>query len=208
MYLFSRSRHLNSASARQSIAAAIEGAGLVYNITGMELSVWTTIASPDVGLISWSAMFDHLDDLATANQKLGESAEWGDWIENNDTLYEGPSEDSLIQLVHGTPDPERTVNFVSVTTAVCANGKLGAGIAAGIELAEAATKITDTPIIFGVAQTGLYGRVVWFAGAESMRETEEAEAALLGDPSWVQLVDQHGSSFQAGGESAWYQRLS
>jgi hypothetical protein len=208
MYLFSRSRHLNTASARQSIASAIEGAGLVNNITGMEFSVWTTFASPDVGRLVWSAMFEHLEDFQVAGQKLGESDEWNDWIENSDKLYEGPAEDALIQLVHGTPDPERTVNFVAVTTAVCANGKLGAGMAAGIEVAETATKITGTPVIFGAARTGPYGGVVWFGGAESMRETEEVEAALFADPSWVQLVDQNGSSFQAGAETAWYQRLS
>jgi hypothetical protein len=207
MYVFSRSRHLNTASARQSIASAVEGAGLARAITGLEFSVWTTFASTDVGLIVWSAMFEHLTDLEAAGQKLGESDEWNDWIDNSDQLYEGRSEDTLVQLVHGTPDLDRTVNFVSATTAVCANGMLAAGIAAGIEIAEAASKIIDAPVIFGIAQTGVYGRVAWFAGAESMRETEEAGAALLADPSWVRLVDRHGSCFQSGAETAWYQRV-
>src|SRR5262245_53933874 len=104
MYLFSRSRHLKTASARQSIASAIGAAGLANEITGLEFSVWTTFASPDVGLLSWSAMFEHLDDLQAAGQKLSESDEFNDWIENSDNLYEGPSQDALIQLIHGTPD--------------------------------------------------------------------------------------------------------
>jgi hypothetical protein len=207
MYLFSRSRHLKSAFARQSIASAIEGAGLVKNITGTEFSVWTTFASPDVGRLVWSAMFEHLDDLQAAGQKLGESVEWNDWIENSDSLYDGPSEDALIQVVHGEPDPDRTVNFVSVTNALCANGKLAAGMAAGVEIAEMATKVTGIPVSFGALQTGRFGGVVWFTGAESMRETEEAEAALAADPTWMQLVDSHGGTYQTGAESAWYQRL-
>jgi hypothetical protein len=207
MYLFSRSRHLKSASARESIASAIEGAGLVKNISGMDFSVWTTFASPDVGRLVWSAMFEHLDDLQAAGQTLGESVEWNDWIESSDALYDGPSEDSLIHIVHGAPDPDRTVNFVAVTTALCANGKVAAGMAAGVEIAETATKITGIPVSFGALETGPFGGVVWFSGAESMRETEEATAALATDPSWVQLVDSHGATFQTGAGSAWYQRL-
>jgi hypothetical protein len=94
-----------------------------------------------------------------------------------------------------------------VTTALCANGKVAAGMAAGVEIAETATKITGIPVSFGALETGPFGGVVWFAGAESMRETEEATAALATDPSWVQLVDSHGATFQTGAESAWYQRL-
>jgi hypothetical protein len=35
----------------------------VKSITGTDFSVWTTFASPDVGRLVWSAMFEHLDDL-------------------------------------------------------------------------------------------------------------------------------------------------
>lgn len=207
MYLFSRFRHVNSASVREGVAAAVEVAGMASTITGLDISTWMTFASREVGLISWSAMFDGLDDLAAATQKLAESGEYGDWIDAHDTLFEGPAEDGLIQLLHGAPDPGRTVNFVSVTTAVCVNGKLSAAMAAGVEFAELASKITAPPTIFGVSRTGLYGGVVWLSAGETLGELEQGEAALAADPSWVQLLDQHGPLFGPGVENIWHQRL-
>jgi hypothetical protein len=207
MYLFNRSRHVNSASVREGVAAAVEVAGMASTITGFDISAWMTVASRDVGLISWSAMFESLDDLAAANQKLAESSEYGDWIDAHDALFEGRAEDGLSQLVHGAPDPERTVNFVSATTAVCVNGKLSAAMAAGVEFAELASKITAPPTIFAAYRTGLYGGVMWLSAGETLGELEQGEAALSADPAWVQLLDQHGPLFGPGVETALFQRL-
>jgi hypothetical protein len=207
MYVFNRSRHVNSASVRGGVAAAVEVAGMATTITGLDVSAWMTFASREVGLVSWSAIFGGLDELAAATQKLSESSEYGDWVDAHDTLFEGPTEDSLIRLVHGAPDPDRTVNFVTATSAVCVNGKLGAAMAAGVELAELASKIASPPTILGVSRTGLFGGLVWLSAGETLAELEQADAALWSDPSWAQLVDQHGPLFEPGVETAWFQRL-
>jgi hypothetical protein len=207
MYLFSRARHVNSASVREAVAAAVEVAGMASTITGLDVSTWMTFASREVGLISWTAMFDRLDDLAAATQKLAESSEYGDWIDAHDKLYDGPSTDGLIQMVHGAPDPERTVNFVSATTAVCVNGKLSAAMAAGVEFAELATKITAPPTVFAASRTGPYGGVAWISAGETLGELERGQEALAADPSWVQLLDQHGSLYGPDVETTLYQRL-
>lgn len=208
MYLASRFRHVNSASMREGVAAAVEAAGMASTITGLQVSAWTTVASPDSNLICWSAMIDHLADLDAANRTLGESTEFGDWLDAHDKFFDGRTEDGLVQVVHGTPDPARTVNVVMATQAVCAYGSLGSAMAAGVELAETATKITGIPTLFGALRTGLYGNVIWFAGTESLAELETTENALAADPSWLELVDQHGSLFQPGGETTWFQRLA
>ena len=207
MYLFNRSRHVNNGSVREGVGAALEVAGMASTITGLDVSAWMAFASREVGLISWSAMFDGLDELGAATQKLAESSDYGDWIDAHDALFEGPLEDSLIQVVHGAPDPQRTVNFVSATTGVCANGKLSAAMAAGVEIAEIASKITSIPMIFAVSRTGLYGGVVWLSAFETLGELEQGEAALSADPSWVQLLDQRGPLFGPGVETALFQRL-
>ena len=76
--------------------------------------------------------------------------------------------------------------------------ELSAGLAAGVELAEAFTKITGSPILFAVRRTGLYGGVVWIAGSESLGALAAAEETLFADPSWAPLVDRHGSGVRAG----------
>ena len=208
MYLFSRFRHVNSASMREGVAAAVEVAGMASTITGLDVGAWMTIASREVARINWSAMFENLDELQAATEKLAGSTEYGDWVDAHDKLFDGPAEDALLQIVHGAPDPDRTVNFVAGIEAVCANGKLSAGLAAGVELAEAFTKISGSPILFAVRRTGLYGGVVWIAGAESLGALAALEETLFADPSWAPLVDQHGPAFEPGGETVWFQRLS
>jgi hypothetical protein len=208
MYLFSRFRHVNSASIREGVAAAVEVAGMASTITGLDVGAWMTIASPDVARVNWSAMFENLDELQTATEKLAASTDYGDWVDAHDNLYDGPTEDALVQIVHGAPDPERTVNYVAGVETVCANGKLSAGLSAGVELAEAFTKITGSPILFAVRRTGLYGGVLWISGAETLGELGALEETLFADSSWAPLVDQHGPAFEPGGETVWFQRLS
>jgi hypothetical protein len=207
MYLFSRFRHVNSASAPEAVAAAVQVAGMITTATGFEMSAWMTVASREVGRINWSVMFEHLSDLEDANRTLTAMPEYADFVRANDKLFDGPAEDVLSQIVHGEPDPERTVNVVMGTRATCANGMLGAGMAGGVELAEAFTRITGAPMLFGSSVTGLYGGVVWIAGVADMAEAEAAVTAVNSDPAWVALVDQNGPYYQPGGETIMFQRL-
>jgi len=208
MYLFSRFRRVNSASAREAVAAAVEVAGMASTISGLPISSWITIASPEVGRINWSTTFEHLADFQAANDKLNDSKDYGDWADAHDKLFDGPAEDALMQIIHGVPDPDRTVNFVAGTRVVCATGKVGEATAAGVELAELATKISGQPMLVGATLTGLYGAMVFISGGESLAVAEEAQAALGADPSWLSFLDDHAALFQPGAETTWFQRLS
>ena len=103
MYLFSRSRQLNPANARKGAGLAVEIGQKVREITGLDLSVWTTALSTDVGMISWVALVEHLTDLEAATDKLAVDGAFGDLIEQNDALFVGPATDTLSQLVSGMP---------------------------------------------------------------------------------------------------------
>jgi len=181
---------------------------MASTITGLEVSTWTTVASRDVGLVVWSVALDNVGQLEAANGRLAESGEYGDWVDAHDHLFDGTTEDSLIQVMHSAIDPQRSVNVVFISTAVCANGKMAAAMQAGVEFAETITKISGLPTSFATTVTGAYGGVVWLGGAENMSEMEHGLSALNTDPSFVALVDQHGASFQPGTDVAWYQRLS
>jgi len=208
MYLFSRSRHVSYASEREGIAAAVEAAGMVTSITGLEVSAWSTVASPDAGLIVWSVILESLADLDAANQKLAASQEFGDWLDAHDKLWDGRPRDYLAEIVHGGPDPDRPSNVVFASVGVCAVGNAAPAMAAGIELAEAVSKITGVPTSFGSAVTGPEGGVLWFGAVANLGELEQGRAALNADPSWIELVDRHGPLFQPGSELVLYQRLA
>ena len=206
MYLFSRSRCARSGQGRAAVAAGLEAASRVKQITGFEVGVWTTALSAEVGRLVWTTQFDHLDEFETATGKLMADTAHGDWLESNDSLFEGPSDDACLQVLSGGPGPEPPA-YAQVVTAVVANGALAAGMAGGMEVAEAATRITGNTTSFCTALTGQYGGVVWVTGVPSLAAAEEANAALAASEEWLAIVDRVAPSFGPGATSTLYRRI-
>jgi hypothetical protein len=207
MYVFSRSRHVNNASVREAVAGAVEIAGLAAGIAGIQIDTWTTIASRDAGRITWAAFFETLADFDTANQKLNASKEYGDWVDANDKLYVGPIEDSMLQVIHGAPDPARTFNILFVVNNRAVNGKVGEATAASIEIADLITKISGSPTLVCTSLTGPYGSLVTVGGLEKMADFDQLLAAINADPSFTGRVDEVGPLVQPDNDIVWYQRL-
>ena len=101
----------------------------------------------------------------------------------------GGLDDGLLQIVHGDPDPNRTIEYVTAVQAVCATGNIGNGMAVGVEIAQQAETITGLPTLFGADVTGPYGGVAWLTGYENIAALETAQQALAADAGWVSLID-------------------
>jgi hypothetical protein len=95
-----------------------------------------------------------------------------------------------------------------VAQAVAANGTLQAAIDGGVEIAEAATRITGHPTMFIVGSTGPYGRNAWTTGTADIGEVERAESALMADPGWIHLIDRVGPAYQPGASQSIYRHVS
>ena len=99
MYLFSRTRRINTARGRAAMAKSVEIAARVSEISGYTISAWTTVFSPDFGTVRWTCRVEHLAELESINDKLAVSEDFGNLVEEADHLYSGPLEDSLVQLI-------------------------------------------------------------------------------------------------------------
>src|SRR5262245_17343658 len=117
MYLFARRRRINPAQGRAAVGVALEAATRARALTGLEIWVWNPVLSPELGTLAWSTRVDHLQELQAADDKLSSSNEWVEWIEHNDPLFQGPLEDSVLSVVHGTPSDQPGA-YVQVTRAV------------------------------------------------------------------------------------------
>ena len=207
MYLFSRTRRINTARGRAAMAKTVEIAARVSEISGYTISAWTTVFSPDFGTVRWTCRVEHLEELESINDKLAVSEDFGNMVEEADHLYSGPLQDSLVQLIHGAPtgDPPR---YIQATTAQAANGSLVASLGLAVELAEAGSRITGQPTLVGTGVTGPYGQVVWISGAPDLATAEQANAALAADSSWAQLVDRASNVFQPGAATTMFRRIT
>ncbi len=207
MYLFSRRRRANPAQARAAIERAVEIAGRATQITGLEIRPWSAVLSPELGTIVWATFVEHLDEIETATDKLTAETSFGDLVEQSASMFLGPAEDGLLQLVHGQPGTDRP-NYVSAVRSVGVNGSLAAAMAAGVEIAEAASRITGRPTSFATSLTGAYGSVGWFTGFPDLATMEQGNAALLADPDWIALIDRVGTLFSPDTSTTVYRALA
>lgn len=208
MYLFSRRTQIADGQITEGVAHALELTRIVTSATGLPVATWSTVMSSPVGGLGWSTVFDDLDQ---ANERM--SALLGDSgylaaVTKAAGLYLGASTDVLNHIVHGGPATDGPPAYANVVSSELAQGAFTAGMAAGVELASKAEAVTGRPTIFLKSVTGDYAGVGWISGASSLREVQEANAALMADAGWASLLDRVGGSFRPGAESQLLRRLS
>ena len=208
MYLFTRSGRFGPGSIRDAMSFSVEVTEKVRQETSLDLHTWQATMSPQLGTITWAAFVDSLEELEAAQDKLAVSDAFMDLAEKGGKLFAGPLTDGLASVVHGEPAPDRPLpGYVSSARAVAANGRLGDAIAAGIEIAEASTRITGIPTMFLVESTGPYGGCRWSSGFADIGGARRAETALAADEQWVALIDRVGTAYLDGASQTIFRRI-
>jgi len=189
MYLFSRRGRIDGGHTMESMAWATAVTEKVNQITGLEVGLWMQVFSPGFGTVAWSTFVPDLATLEAAGDKLNSDAGYVAMTDEGAAYISTGLDDSLSQIVHGEPDPNRAVEYVAVVQAVCAGGQAANGIGVGVEIAQQAEAVTGLPTMFASNVTGPYGGVGWLTGYENIAAFEAAGDALNRDPAWLQLVD-------------------
>jgi hypothetical protein len=209
MYLFRRAGRFAPGVIREAMAFVTTITEKVQQETGLDVHAWASTMSPDFGTTVWATFVDDLEHLEEANDKLAASDSFVDLAEKGGRLFMGPFSDRLAQVVSGERDPSAPLpTYVTSANAIAANGQLGAALANGVEIAEAATRITGVSTMFLVDATGAYGGCRWTTGFADIGELERAESALMADESWVALIDRVGSSYAQGAQQAIYRLIT
>jgi hypothetical protein len=189
MYLFSRQIRFGPGSTRDQMEWALAQTEKVNQITGLQVSLYMQVYSPEVGTVGWSTFVPDLAALEAAGDKLQADDAFVTATDKGAAMTVGGATDSLAQVIYGEPDPSRQIEYVTVVRAVCATGNVAKGMEAGVELAQRAEKVMSTPSLFLADVTGIYGGVAWASGYENVQALEAAQQALAGDESWAKYVD-------------------
>jgi len=190
MYLFSRSVRLSGVKPPEAIGWATRLTERVRNVTGLDVGLWHTLYSPEVGRLSWTTFVPDMAALEGAFAKLDADAGMNEISEQGDEyVIQGTLGDVLGKVVYGQPDPSRKVNYVSVVTTTIKAGKFARGFSLGIEIAQTADKITGLPSLFVGNWTGDYSGVAWLSGFTDIAELEQAQNALGESQTFVELLD-------------------
>ena len=208
MYLFTRAGRFQPGSIRESMEFVRAVTEKVRQETGLEVHVWASTMSPDFGTTMWAAFVDELGHLEEAEDKLMVSDSFLDLVEKGNKLLAGPLTDELGQVVQGAPDFSGPMpNYLSVARATAANGQLRAALAGGVEIAETATRITGANTTFVVDVTGAYGGCRWGSQFADIGELQRAEAALMADESWIDLIDRVGPAYTQDARQEIFRRI-
>lgn len=208
MYLFTRAGRFGPGSVGEGMTFVTSITEKVHQETGLDMHSWGATLSPELGTVVWATFVESLEHLETAQDKLAVSDSFIAMAESGSHLFVGPLQDSIAQVVTGGRDPSAPLpSYVTVARAVAANGRLSDAMTAGVEIAEAATRITGAATSFLVDATGPYGGCRWNTGFADIGSLERAEAALMADPSWLSLLDRVGDCYQAGAAQSIYRRI-
>ena len=189
MYIFSRRVQIATATVRDGMAWAVGQVERVSSISGLQLNLWGDVFGQQVGSLVFGTIIPDLATLEAATDKLQRSEDYLTSIQKGASYTTGPARDTLLQVAHGTPDPNREVGYVSVVSAMVADGSYGRAAAVGIEIAERAAKITGLAGVFGFDVTGPYGGVRWLTPTANIAEFEAANQALGTDASFTEYLD-------------------
>jgi len=208
MYLFSRRARLAPGNTRKAIEHVIGISEKVNQITGIGVSLYTQVFSPEVGTVAWTAFVPDLATLEVANDKLGADDGFASMIDSGaQYLLTGMLDDGLLQLVHGAPDPQQHIEYATTVQAVAAPGKYTRAIEVGVEIAQRAERATGTPTLFATSMTGVYGGVSWVTAFADVKAMEAGEAALAADASFAKFLDKEASEVYAAEPALTQQRI-
>jgi hypothetical protein len=213
MFLFSRTARLEAGSTREAMAWAIAVTEKVNQIVELDVELWTTVFSPGLGTLAWSTMAADLAQLEAADAKLAADDGLLDLQDSGARfLAAQPTDDLVSQIVHpaelpdaaGAPKPQ----YASVVRAVVAPGHFAAGVLTGIEIATRATAVTGNQTLFLTESTGSYGGVAWITGSADVQALQAENAAIEGDPSFVEFLDREARDcYQPSVTSTIYKRV-
>ncbi len=207
MYLFSRRRRAEPSHIADAFGWAVETAAKASQIGGLPVTAWSSMWGTDAGTIAWTAFTDDLVGLEQAGDKLAVGAGFNDRVREAETLFSGPVEDQLAQVLHGAPQ-EAPSQYVSAVTTELAPGAFRSGLEAAIEIATAAERIIGRPTMVAMATTGRYGGIAWLTGHPDIAAVQAAQDAINGDGTFVALVDRVSTCYQPDAEQALYRRLT
>lgn len=209
MYLFTRAGRFAPGRNREVTAFVGAMTEKVRQESGLDVHAWASQMSPDLGTIVWAAFVDDLAHLEEAGDKLTVSDAVRDLFESGGHLLSGPLSDRLSQVLAGEADPSEPLPSYAVTAmGAAANGHVAAAMAGGVEVAEAATRITGARTAFMSGVTGAYGGCMWSTGFPDIGALERAEGALAADEGWLELIDRVGPAYAQGVRQGIYRRLT
>ncbi len=202
MLLWTRTRQVDVMQGPEAFAFAADMARHAATITGLEVEPWTSVYGLPLGTVVYSVQVESQAAMAAALTTLAADEGYQRLIaESGRSLYTGPGEDAIGELVSAAGSGGTTGAIASVILAQCAPGRIAEATAWGADILSHASKVTGLDGSFFRGLYGPWATLVWISLAETMEEVDDAAASLAGDATYVERIDDAGPLFIPGSAS-------
>jgi hypothetical protein len=168
---------------------AIEITAYVNAHCGLDVSLWTATFGRPIGNVGWSTVVESQAQLSAETEKLLTDGGYLDLLEAGAEFIATPGEDTLRELVYGTPGEPSGVGALAVVTTGVANiAKMAAAIGWGVEVSQHVEKVIDTPVFFFSDVYGALGAVTWITIVADAAAADAARAKIAADPGYLELI--------------------
>lgn len=200
MYLYSRLMTLQG-PIPETMGWVNEATNYVNANSDLSVTAWSASFGHPLGTVGWSAMVEGRAQLTASTAGLLADPSYHTLVARAADWTVAPPQDFLRNMVHGAPGPDGPPPVGSValmTTAVIAGGKYAEGMAWGVEIAQHTEKVSGMPVAFLADSYGTFGQVTWISIGADAAALDAAEAAINGDPEYMQKLGAVGELFVPG----------
>lgn len=191
MYLYSTAVRSGMANPVKVMDWALRMTQKINQISEVPTALWTSVMSPAIGSLAWTAVVSDLAVIEDTETKLAADPGYMALVDEATALMStDPADQMLMQLVHGDRDAASIdAHYATTVRATVAPGSMRTGIELGVDLAQKVKQITGLPTSFAVGVTGDYGAVMWVSLAETIQQVQAANEALNADEDFSKAVD-------------------
>lgn len=196
MYLFSRRLRARTGDPAKAMAWATGITERVRQISGLDVSLYSSVFGPEVGTLVFSAFVPDLGALETAADKLVVDDGYLTEVVAGQQFAPDGADDRLVQVLHPTDIgiPTEEVNYVAVVEAV-SGPNMAACVETAIAIARRSEAVTGRATLVASNVTGAWGGISWMNAFPDLAAAEAANQAISADADWMQLVQEAGNVF-------------
>jgi hypothetical protein len=202
MYQFTRSTRMAPGDPRSALTWAHRITEKVNQISEVRFTLWTSVLSPQVGMLAWSGVFSSLRELEAVDDKLNSDDGFLSLVAEGSqhTSAEGAT-DRLVRTIHMAGQIDRGhLEYVQATTLSPVPGKTARAVQFAVDIAERTNQVTGCPTSVGRALTGPQMCLQLATYCASIEQVEEGERALMDDADFMARIDSEGAEvIMAGG---------
>ena len=179
------------------------------DVTGHDISVWTSLAGGTAGHYTWSMSVEGAATLTENAEKALADADYLAKGEQGRPFFVGQPRDTIYRAYTPVPDGDSEPgNVAVVTSAVAAAGSLGAAVGWGVEATELVSRVAGVDAVMFGSSAGDFSRLTWITVVEDAAAADAMDDATADDEEYRKLIARGGSNFVDGsGSTQLYLRI-